>query len=189
MRPLTDHVDFVGTVSKRLGRFLTKQGKMTIYNSFIVSNFNYCPLAWHFCSASSTNKIEKFQERALRFINNDFTSSLQALLTSTNTLPLHVRRMKQMASEVYKIVNDIAPAYIKDLVNIKKTNYNFRRENQASLPAVKSTRYGLRSFRYEAARIWNCLPNNVRLAESFPQFKRLLHAWDGDICGCPSCSI
>ena len=93
-----------------------------------------------------------------------------------------------MASEVYKIVNDIAPAYIKDLVNIKKSNYNFRRENQASLPTVKSTRYGLRSFRYEAARIWNCLPNNVRLAESFSQFKRLLHAWDGDICGCPSCS-
>ena len=54
-------------VLKRLGRFLTKQGKMTIYNSFIVSNFNYCPLAWHF-----SNKIEKIQERALRFINNDF---------------------------------------------------------------------------------------------------------------------
>ena len=32
-------------VLKRIGRFLTKQGKMTIYNSFIVSNFNYCPLA------------------------------------------------------------------------------------------------------------------------------------------------
>ena len=95
-----------------------------------------------------------------------------------------------MASEAYKIVNDIAPAYIKDLVNIKKkTNYNFRRENQASLPAVKSTRYGLRSFRYEAAHIWNCLRNDVRLAESFPRFKRLLHAWDGDICGWPSCSI
>ena len=54
---------------KRLGRFLTKQGKMTIYNSFIVSNFKYCPLAWHFCSASSTNKIVKIQERALRMIS------------------------------------------------------------------------------------------------------------------------
>ena len=145
-------------VLKRNGRFLTKQGKMTIYNSFIVSNFNYCPLAWHFCSISSTNKLEKNQERTLRFINNNFTSSLQALLTSTNTDPLHVRRMKQMASEVYKIVNDIAPDYIKDLINIKKSTNNFRRENQASLPAVKSTRYGLRSFRYEAARIWNRSP-------------------------------
>ena len=73
------------------------------------------------------------------------------------------------------------------LRDIKQSNYNFRRENQASLPAVKSTRYGLRSFRYEAALIWNSLPNDLRLTESFPQFKRLLHAWDGDICGCPSC--
>ena len=50
-----------------------------------------------------------------------------------------------MASEVYKIVNNIATDYIKDLINIKKSTYNFRRENQASFPAVKSTRYGLRS--------------------------------------------
>ena len=71
---------------------------MDIYNSFIiVSNFNYCPLAWHLCSASSTNTMEKVQERALCFINNDFTSSLQDLLSSTNTVALHVRRMKQMA--------------------------------------------------------------------------------------------
>ena len=88
-----------------------------------------------------------------------------------------------MASEVYKIVHDIAPEYVKDLINIKTSHYNFRNENQARLPAVKSTRYGLRPFRYEAARIWNCLPNDLRLAESFSQFKRLLHAWDGKICG------
>ena len=92
-----------------------------------------------------------------------------------------------MASEVYRIVNDIAPDYNKDLINTKQSNYTFRRENQASLPAAESTRYGLRSFRYETARIWNSLPNDLRLVESFPQFKRLLHAWDGDICGCHLC--
>ena len=78
-----------------------------------------------------------------------------------------------MASKVYKIVNGIAPDYIKDLINIKQSKYYFRRENQASLPAVKSTRYGLRSFRYEATRIWNSLPNDLRLAESFLQFNRM----------------
>ena len=81
-------------VLKRLGRFLTKQGKLIIYNSFIASNFSYCPLAWHFCSVSSTNKLEKVQERALRFINNDFSSPINDLLKSTNTQPLHVRRLK-----------------------------------------------------------------------------------------------
>ena len=50
-------------VVKRLGSFLIKQGKLVVYNSFIASNFSYCPLAWHFCSASSTNKLEKIQEK------------------------------------------------------------------------------------------------------------------------------
>ena len=66
-------------VLKRLGSFLTKQRKLVIYNSFISSNFNYCPLAWHFCSVTTTNKLEKVQERALRFINNDYSSSLSKL--------------------------------------------------------------------------------------------------------------
>ena len=72
-----------------------------------------------------------------------------------------------MATEVFKIVNDMSPEYIKDLITIQISSYNFRRENQASIPQVKSTWYGLRSFRYEAARIWNCLPNDLRKAESF----------------------
>ena len=74
---------------------------------------------------------KQVQERALRFINNDFTSSLPDLLKQTNTQPLHVRRMKLMACEVYKIVNDLSPKYINDMVNIKNSSYNFRSEKKA----------------------------------------------------------
>ena len=34
--------------------------------------------------------------------------------------------MKLMASEVYKIVNDLLPQYIRDLINTKVTQYDFR---------------------------------------------------------------
>ena len=172
---------------KKTWKILTKHGKLVIYNSFIASNFSYCPLAWHFCSVTSTNKLEKVQERALRFINNDFTSSLSELLKLTNTQPLHVRRLKLMACEVYKIVNDLSPQYISDLVNSKVSPYDFRGEKKADIPRVKSTRYGLRSFRSEAPRIWNRLPNNLHDAESYPQFRRLIQRWDGLGCQCPLC--
>ena len=125
---------------KRLGGFLTKQGKLVIYNSFIASNFSYCPLGWHFCSASSTNKLEKVQERALRFINNDYTSSLDDLLKSIKAQPLHVRRIKQMACEVFKIINKMSPEYINDLEEIKTSTYNFKAEKQAEVPRVNTTR-------------------------------------------------
>ena len=55
-------------VLKRLGHLLTLKGKLAIFKSFIECNFNYCRLIWHFCIQANTNKLEKIQERALRFI-------------------------------------------------------------------------------------------------------------------------
>ena len=52
-------------VLKRIGKHLAKLGRLTIYFSFIMSNFNYCPIVWHFCGETNTRKIEKIQERAL----------------------------------------------------------------------------------------------------------------------------
>ena len=64
-------------VLKRIGKHLCKLGKLNIYHSFILSNFNYCPLTWHFCGEANTKKIEKIQERALRFIYSDYSSSYE----------------------------------------------------------------------------------------------------------------
>ena len=56
-------------VLKRLCHILTLQGKVGIFKSFVSSNFNYYPLIWHFCSQCNTNKLEKVQERTLRFLS------------------------------------------------------------------------------------------------------------------------
>ena len=82
-----------------------------------------------------------------------------------------------MACEVFKIVNKLSPEYIKDIVKIKPSTYNFRAERHTEVPRVNTTRYGLRSFRSEAARAWNSLPNELRVAESYPQFRRMIHCW------------
>jgi hypothetical protein len=37
-------------VLTRIGKHLDKCGKLTIYHSFIMSHFSYCPLTWHFCT-------------------------------------------------------------------------------------------------------------------------------------------
>ena len=79
-------------VLKRLGKYLNKLGKLTIYHSFILSNFNFCPLSWHFCSEANTNKIEKIQEQALRFIYNDYNSTYENLLIVSKLPTLKVRR-------------------------------------------------------------------------------------------------
>ena len=103
-------------VLKRIGTHLTKLGKLTIYCSFIMSNFNY----WHFCGETNTKKIEKIQERALRFIYNEYTSSYEDLLCKSKLPSLKVRRLRTFALEVFKIVNKDCPVYLFDLIDIKK---------------------------------------------------------------------
>ena len=108
-------------VLKRIGRYLNKLGRLTIYYSFILSNFTYCPVTWHFCSEKNTKKMEKIQERALRFIYNDYVLNYEELLEKSKMPLLKVRRLRSIAIETFKIIHKESPIYLHDLVNIKKT--------------------------------------------------------------------
>ena len=86
----------------RIQHYLGQKQKESIINSFIYSNFNYCPLVWHFCPAKSVFKIEKIQERALKLLLNDYNSSYKELLEKTNKPSMEVNRMRSLALEVFK---------------------------------------------------------------------------------------
>ena len=96
-------------ILKRLGRYLDRLSKLTIFHTFILSNFNFCPLAWRLCTDKNSPKIEKVQERALRFVYDDYTSSYINLLEKSQVPSLQIRRIRTMALETYKIVNKSAP--------------------------------------------------------------------------------
>ena len=48
-------------VLKRTGENLCKLGILSLYYSFILSNFNYCPLTWHFCGETNTSNWRKYK--------------------------------------------------------------------------------------------------------------------------------
>ena len=65
---------------QRLTGLVDYPSRKAIHSSFIASNFNYCPLVWFFTSRDSINKIDKIQERALRFVLKDHISCYKDLL-------------------------------------------------------------------------------------------------------------
>ena len=62
-----------------------KQEKL-LYKSTIKSQFNYCPLAWMFCSRQSNNLINKIHERSLRISYKDQKTSYHNLLGNIMSL-------------------------------------------------------------------------------------------------------
>ena len=96
-------------VLRRLFSLLDHESRMAIFRAFIASNFNYCPLVWHFCGKTNTSKIEKLQERALRFVFNDFTSYYDNMLEKAELTTLTLSRIKTLALEVYKAIHGHSP--------------------------------------------------------------------------------
>jgi hypothetical protein len=69
-----------------------------------------------------------------------------------------------MVIEVYKILHkEMSFIHLHDLIKIKDTKYCFRYDNITEIPSVRTTRYGLKSFRYAAAKLWDEFPNQVKL--------------------------
>ena len=61
-------------------------------------------------------KIEKIQERALRFTYDDFQNSYEFLLEKSKLPSFKTRRMCTVALEIFKIINKKAPFSFKILL-------------------------------------------------------------------------
>ena len=122
--------------------------------------------------------MENVQERALRFVHEDFSSSSEDLLRKTGLTSLYIRRMKIMAIEVCKSLNEKCPSVLSYLVQKRFSSYNFRYTNILQVPTVKTSLIGKRSFKYAAPVLWNSLPDDFRRCSNFNQFKGLILSWN-----------
>ncbi len=173
----------------RFKSILDQKAKEMIYNTFILANFNYCPIVWHFCGRVSTRKMERIQERALRFLYNDTTSEYRDLLDKTGYDSLHLRRIKTIACEVFKCLFKLSPEFINELFKPKEVNYDLRNNSLLMQPNFKKIRYGKNTFQYYGAHLWNILPNDVKKCMDLKSFKIMLKSWEGpsNKCQCNMC--
>ena len=175
---------------KRESKFIVGQkNRAIVAYTYILSYFNYCPLVWHFCGSASTHKIEKLHERVLRWVHDDYSSTYADILSKSNSSTLYLKRVRIIAQETFKAINNLSPLYIKELIRFRNSRYPTRNTNpDIYRPRVDQVKFGERSFYYEAPVLWNSLPNEIRTVDSFPVFKKLMKTWNGPSCRCLRCS-
>ena len=161
--------------------------RKAIYTSFIASNFNYCPLVWFFTSRDSINKIDKIQERALRFVLKDHISCYKDLLMKSGFDSFRIYAVKSLMIELYTIWESMTPNYLSELFVKADTPYNTRDKCRLIQPMKRTTTYGLRSFQYYGAHAWNMLHVHMKAAQSLSEFKSFIKSWPGPTCSCPIC--
>ena len=174
---------------KRLKSFIGFAEKEILVQSFVYSNFNYCPLVWYFSSTKSLQKIEKIQERALRFLHNDHVSSYDDLLLKSNRSTMLVSRQRILCIEIFKTLNKLNPTFMNDIFSVRTSNYSSRNPNNLNHFRPNQVTFGSNSLRAMGPKIWNCLPNELKSAKNLKSFKNLIKQWDGLTCKCYACHI
>jgi len=190
----------VGNICQKANRKLNALSRLTNYmelpkrrllmNAFFKAQFNYCPVVWMFHSRSLNNKINRLHERCLRIIYNDKHSSFDALLEKDNSVSIHHNNIHSLAIEMYKVANGISPEIMKDIFQIRNnTNYNLRYTPTFVTGNILSVFNGSESASYLGPKIWEQIPNEIKVINSLAGFKREIRKWKPVNCPCRICKI
>ena len=140
---------------------------------------------WHFSSCESIRKIEKIQKRCLRIILNDYESDYETLLRKSNKPTMEIRRLRTLAVEIFKTLNEINPPYMKNIFTPKENSKV--KQNHIIVKRTNTSRFGTQRLRSLGPKIWNKLQSNVKSETSFPKFKERIKTWIGPKCRCMKC--
>ena len=134
-----------------------------------------------------SNRLENLQKRALRFVHSDFDSNYKSLLEKSKLDSLYLAREKKILIQVYKIIHRDCPPFLFDMFELKQTTRATRGKLTVHLPRRRTTKYGINSFMYTGAKLWNSLRNETRQAKTASEFKSSLLTWNNNICICNKC--
>ena len=84
--------------------------------AFITSEFGYCPLVWMFHCRKLNSRVNKLHERALRIVYQDYISSFTELLEKDNSTTMHNRNIQLLATELFKVKNELLPPFMNEIV-------------------------------------------------------------------------
>ena len=112
-------------VLKRMKKLLPLKLRENLYRAFIAPHFNYCAESWHFCGNCITEKLEKQNEGALRFVYQDKISPYETLIVKNGYSTLANQRLAKMLSTVFRAIgNGNLPTSISELLTARNSDYN-----------------------------------------------------------------
>ena len=111
------------------------------------------------------------------------------LLEQSKSVPVHVRNLQLLMTEIYKTKCGLNPPFMKEIFMQRNIGYSLRHGDDAQLPKVRTTSFGVESIAYLGNKLWQNLPQEIKQSNSLPIFKKQIRCWNGGKCNCRLCIV
>ena len=78
----------------RISKYMDSEKLKCLMKTFVMSQFQYCPLVWMCHSRKLNKKINRIQERALRIAYKDYVSDFEDLLRRDKAVTVHEKNQQ-----------------------------------------------------------------------------------------------
>lgn len=163
---------------KRVRQLVPFKLLLTMYNSLVLPYFDYCSAVWGSCGRGFSDTLQKLQNRAARVVTfSSYNRQSTELLDELKWDNLEIRRSKQLAVMMYKIMINRAPSYLTNMFeNITSVHSHNLRNSEYNVYVPRPyTEAGKNSFHYQGAVLWNSLSRDIRCQDNVRSFKKYLN--------------
>ena len=142
-------------------------------HAFVTTHLDYCNSLYYGLPKKQIKRLQGIQNTAARLVTGTRKyDHITPILRELHWLQVDTRIIFKYLLITFKCIHGLAPKYLSDLLTLKK-NRGLRSDNKLLLVKPKSrlVTYGDRAFSNAAPKLWNALPDKIRLSESLEDFK------------------
>ncbi len=164
------------SISSLTWNMLSVSDAEKLVHAFMTSRLDYCNALLGGCPASSINKLQIVQNAAARVLTRSRKyDHIIPILQSLHWLPIKFRISYKILLLAYKALNDLAPAYLTNLLSRYNPTRSLRSQNSGLLvvPRIaKSTKGGSRFLYLSHNKLYTvyskvkCRSNQVHSVDS-----------------------
>ena len=148
---------------------------LMIYNAIISPHLNYCNIVWANFRNYSMMRLFLLQKKAVRIVfHANYLAHSKPIFTELKLLNIFDMNDFNIAVFMFLVFNKIIPSSLSKIFkfNTDFYLYNMRKPLDFHLP-FERTNVGINSIFFKGPKIWNEIPDEIKLSVSLNTFKRL----------------
>ena len=161
----------------RIRPFVTINACKTLVNSLVTSRLDYANVLLCGVNNKVVGKLQRIQNTAARLITQtNKHDHITPVLSSLHWLPVPYRLQYMVLVYTFKIMHELAPVYMDNLISEYYPTRSLRSGTAKflTIPRTRTKSYGERRFDKCAAALWNSLTVDIRHINYLVVFKKAL---------------